>query len=692
MSIIRILALAAASLLFQATESETDWPEYHGDGARSHYSPLDQIDTSNVRRLKVAWAYHSGGADTIRNRTQIQCNPIIVNGVLYGVSAHTQAFAVDAATGEEIWTTNLPDNGGTTSRGVAYWTGRKHKRLFFGAGQWLYALDPATGELAKEFGDNGRINLKTGIDRPGADNYVSSNTPNTIYKNLIITGTRVAESETALLGDIRAYDARTGRLVWTFRTIPEKGEAGYETWSPEHPRQRHGGANAWMGMAIDRPRGIVYIPTGSAAPDFYGAGRKGDNLYANCLLALDAATGKKRWHYQLVHHDIWDRDPPAPPNLLTITKNGKKTDVVAQVTKQGFTFVFDRVTGEPIFPINETAFPQDAVPGEAPAKTQPIPQLPEPFTRQSFTEKEINPWAAGRDSIRSVLRKARTGTPYIPLSETMTVFFPGTDGGAQWGGAATDLDGIMYVPAKENPVHMTLRPPRATATAGNQPYTVYCAACHGQDLKGSHDGAYPSLAGLNDRLSKQQVSDLFATGRGMMPSFSHIPETERKAIIDFLFDNDTGKSVTVTQKNVIPYQHTGYNRWYDSKGYPVSTPPWGTLTAIDLNTGRRRWQVPLGEYPELIKKGIPATGTDNYGGPLVTAGGLLFIAAARDEKLRAFDRKTGEMVWEYKLPAAGYASPSTYLIDGKQYLVIACGGGKLNTPSGDQYLAFCLGD
>ena len=697
----RKILMAATMLMigavpgFQMQTGNTDWPEYYRDGARSHYSPLTQVDTRSVGRLKAAWTYASGGADTVFNRTQMQCNPIVIGGVLYGVSANTQAFAIDAATGRQLWKTSLADNGGTTSRGVTYWADGNDKRIFFGAGKWLYALNAVTGGLVAGFGDQGRIDLKTGIERPGADNYVVSNTPNTIYKNLIITAARLSESETALLGDIRAYDARTGVLVWTFHTIPEKGEPGYRTWSPANPRERVGGANPWMGMAIDRERGILYAPTGSAAHDFYGGNRKGNNLYANCLLALDAATGKKLWHYQLVHHDIWDRDPPAPPNLLTITRNGRKQDVVAIVTKQGFTFVFDRVTGKPVYPIREMPFPQEAVPGEWVSPTQPVPQAPKPFTRQSFTEKDVNAFAAGRDSIIQIVRNSNTGSPYTPLTEKNTIFFPGTDGGAQWGGAATDPEGILYVPAKEIPVYTTLIPRRKPTgsdgqTAGGSRYQLYCSPCHGADRKGNHDGSYPSLLRVTGRLSQAQVMDVLEKGRGMMPSFSHISKAEKEAITNFLFDKTSGDAVAVSVEDPVPYQITGYNRWYDKNGYPVSSPPWGTLTAVDLNTGEHRWQVPLGEYPGLTQKGIPATGTDNYGGPLVTAGNLVFIAASRDEKIRAFDKTTGEIVWEAELPAAGYATPSTYMINGRQYVVIACGGGKLNTKSGDKYIAFAL--
>lgn len=689
-----VLVILFAGFIFRQDSNDTDWTEYNGDGARSHYSTLSQVNIENVNQLKVAWTYASGGADTAGNRTQIQCNPIIIQGILYGVSANTQAFAINAVTGKEIWKTALTDNGGTTSRGVTYWSDKQEKRIFFGAGKWLYALDANTGKPINSFGENGRINLKTGMERPGADDYILSNTPNTIYKNLIIVGTRVSESETALRGDIRAFDVLTGKKIWTFHTIPQKGEFGYETWEQQPARENIGGANSWAGMAIDGKRGIVYIPTGSAAYDFYGGNRPGANLYANCLLALDASTGKKLWHYQLVHHDIWDRDPPAPPNLITVTHQGKQIDAVAQITKQGYIFVFDRVTGKPLFPIKETAFPLDGVPGEKVHISQPIPTLPIPFTRQSFTEKNLNTFVADRDSLTKLIQKARTGSAYIPIGFDMTIFYPGTDGGAQWGGAAADPEGILYIPAKEIPVYTSLIKKETTnkknGTNGPKLYQLNCAACHGADKTGNHDGSYPSLVNIEKRLNEKQVQQLLRTGRGMMPAFSHISQTERNAVVDFIFNKNTGKEIISTQKSDVPYQHTGYNRWYDRNGYPISQPPWGTLTAVDINTGQHKWQVPLGEYKELTAKGIPPTGTDNYGGPLVTASGLIFIAASKDEQFRAIDKQTGKTLWTFKLPAAGYASPSTYSVEGKQYVVIACGGGKLNTKSGDQFVAFAL--
>ena len=701
LSTLALLLLMAGAVIPENPAPNIDWTEYNGDGARSHYSPLSQITTQNVQSLKVAWTYAAGGADTLGNRTQMQCNSIIINGILYGVSPDTQAFAIDATTGQPRWKTSLSDNGGTLSRGVTYWTDGKERRIFFGAGKWLYALDADTGKPIANFGQNGRIDLKLGIERPGADEYVRSNTPNTIYKNLIIVGARVSENETALLGDIRAFDVRTGKLAWTFHTIPQPGELGYTTWSPVQPRQRLGGANAWAGMAIDRQRGIVYIPTGSAAYDFYGGNRKGDNLFANCLLALDASTGKRLWHFQTVHHDIWDRDPPATPNLLTVTHNGpdgrfQRIDAVAQTTKQGFVFLFDRLTGKPLFPVEERPFPTDGVKGEVVSPTQPIPLKPSPFAKQSFTVADVNPWATDRDVIVAQLQKARTGGPYIPLTSTMTIFYPGTDGGAQWGGSATDPDGIIYIPAKQNPCYSSLvaqkQPDANASVTGAQLYKQNCSTCHGADRQGNHDGSYPSLLGINNRLSAEAIHQVLLRGRGMMPAFSHLAEGQRKAIVDFLANKTTATSSLQANSKVVlsPYQHTGYNRWYDKAGYPVSAPPWGTLTAIDLNTGEHRWQVPLGEYKELTERGIPPTGTDNYGGPLATAGGLLFIAATRDEQFRAIDKKTGKTLWQVSLPAAGFATPATYSVGGKQFVVIACGGGKLNRKSGDKYIAFAL--
>jgi quinoprotein glucose dehydrogenase len=689
-----LLFLAIGALIyFSSPRQDVEWVSYDGNNARSHYSTLDQVNIHNASCLKIAWSYSSGGADSLHNRTQIECNPIEVHGILYGVSANTQAFAIDAATGEELWKTQVKDNGGTTSRGVTYWEKDGDERIFFGAGKWLYAFNAVDGQPIKDFGVNGRIDLEQGLRRPGADHYVSANTPNTVYKDLIITGVRVSESETALLGDIRAYNAKTGTLVWTFHTIPAPGEPGFDTWSPPNPRQHLGGANSWMGMALDIKRGILYAPTGSAAFDFYGGNRKGNNLYANCLLALDAASGKLLWYQQLVHHDIWDRDPPAPPNLLTVHQGGKEIPAVAQVTKQGYVFAFNRLTGQPLFPIDEKAFPQDGIQGEAVSPTQPVPRLPLPFTRQSFTEHDFSAFVANRDSLVQLLRQARTGGPFIPVTDKMTIFYPGTGGGAQWGGAGTDPQGTIYIPAKEIPVYTRLvykETPALKKVTGETLFDMHCAACHGKDRRGSPDGSYPSLINISSRITIKDISQLLKTGRGMMPSFSHLSEAERGAIIRYVYDNTRVTVATDTVRSDVPYRHTGYNRWYDQSGYPVNTPPWGTLTAIDLNSGKRRWQIPLGVYASLIKKGVPPTGTPNFGGPVVTAGGLVIMAGTPDELIRIFDKNTGKLLWKHALPTGGYATPCTYSVKGKQYIVIACGGGKLGSRAGDRYVAFSL--
>jgi quinoprotein glucose dehydrogenase len=681
------------SCTFQSTKNKkADWPEYNGGPDRNHYAALNEINKENISGLEVAWIYHSGGADTINNRTQMQCNPIIIDGIMYGVSADSQAFAIYADSGKELWKTTIRDETfSMTSRGVTYFANDGKPVIFFGYGEWLYALDAKSGKPVATFGAGGKINLRDGLSRPGADKYIVYNTPGIIHKNLLITGGRVAEGPTALAGDIRAFDAHTGKLAWTFKTIPANNEPGSETW-PKDARKNNGGANSWMGMAIDRKTEIVYAPTGSASFDFYGGDRKGNNLYANSLLALDANTGKRIWHFQFVHHDIWDRDPPAPPNLVTIRKNNQDIDAVVQLSKQGFMFVFDRKTGAPIFPVEERPVPASTMPGEHAAATQPFPTLPEPFTRQSFTEDNIRKDVANSDSVHLQLQRSKTGQPFIPLSSIRTLFFPGTDGGAQWGGAAVDPQNVMYIPAKEVPVYSSLVPTPALSkkNPGEALYQVHCGSCHGADRRGDHGGNYPSLTDINTRYTPSQLIEIINKGRGMMPSLAHISKNEKDAVVAFLLGNKSQNIQTGVKLSTNPYVITGYNRWYDSAGYPVNTPPWGTLTAVNLSSGKRLWQVPLGEYAALKAKGVPATGTDNYGGPLVTESGLIFIAATPDKKFRAIDKKNGKVLWEHDLPAAGFASPSSYSVNGRQYIVIACGGGKLKGQSGDSYVAFAI--
>lgn len=696
---VTILCVSLVGLTYQA--AETDWPEYLGGPDRNHYSPLNQINTTNVGQLTQAWAYSAPDSG------QMQVSPIVVKGVLYGVTAAVQAFALDAATGRELWRFGDPLKAWhSTSRGVAYWTdGKGDERILYTVGPWLYALDARTGKPIVGFGEAGRVSLRAGLGAQAAEKSVISNTPGTIFENLIVMPMRLSEGSDAAPGHIQAFDVRTGKLVWVFHTIPHPGEYGYETWPKDAWKNTEvGAANNWAGMAIDRKRGILFVPTGSAAFDFYGGNRKGQNLFANCLLALNARTGKRLWHYQMVHHDVWDRDFPAPPNLVTLRQTGpdgrpRTVDAVAQPTKSGHVLVFDRVTGKPLFPIPEVAVEQSDLPGESTWPMQPQPLKPAPFARQTLTEADLNPYTTDRDSLLTVFRRIKKGY-MAPPSKQGTLIFPGFDGGAEWGGAAVDPEGVMYVNANEMAWVLTMiDAPKQDALAhlstGARLYTLQCASCHGPERKGNPKSGFPSLIDINQRRDRAYVMQVVSQGKGMMPGFTTLKPEEKQALVAFLFGDEKQEMAGVAtakgaQPPQLPYKTTGYNKFLDSKGYPAISPPWGTLNAINLNTGELVWKNTLGEFKELTAKGIPPTGTENYGGPVITAGGVLFIAATKDEMFRAYDKKTGKLLWETKLPAAGYATPCTYAVGGKQYVVIACGGGKLGTKKGNQFIAFAL--
>ncbi len=692
-----------------------DWPVYLGDKLSSHYSTLDQINTSNVHRLKVAWMYHTGDADTLTH-SQIQCNPIVIDGVLYATSPRLKLFALDAATGNQKWTFDpFADTSKTivqinANRGVAYWRDGDDKRIFYSAGSYLYAVNAKTGKIISSFGDQGRVDLHDGLDRDVKNLYVVSTSPGIIYKDLLILGTRVAEAGDAAPGHIRAYDVHTGKRRWIFHTIPHPGEYGYDTWENKDAWKYVGGANNWAGMSLDEKRGAVYISTGSATFDFYGGLRKGKDLFTDCILALDAATGKYIWHYQTVHHDLWDRDPPATPNLVTIDSSGKKIDAVAQVTKTGFVFILNRDNGQPLFPVHEMRVPDSStLVGEQPWPTQPVPELPKPFTLQNFTEADINTLVpeSSQAVVRKKLAQLQTGNMFLPPSEKGTVIFPGYDGGAEWGGAAYDpATGYLFVNANQVPWTLTMVkatsekkvPQQTMAEHGKTVYINNCMSCHGKNREG---GNYPSLQHIDRKYSEAEVLQIIDNGRRMMPAFKQLPDKDKKSLLTFLLNMKEGKMPLTVSDNkeviskterspLLPYTMTGYNKLRTPEGYPANKPPWGTLTAINLNTGKTIWHIPLGEYPELQKKGIPTTGTENYGGPIVTAGDLLFIAATSDGKFRVFEKATGKLLWEASLPTAGFATPSTYKVNGKQYVVIACGGGKLDAKSGDTYVAFAL--
>jgi len=709
-----IFTIITSLLAFSCQESRyATWEVYGGGIENIRYSALKHIDTSNVHRLAKVWEYRAGDADAF---TQIQTNPIIVGRTMYGVSPKLKLFALDAATGARKWefdpyTVDSQDTKGpgyfsmNVCRGLTYYGGHSPARLFYAAGASLFCIEAATGKPLSSFGNDGRLDLHQDLGRDVADLYIAMTTPGVIYGDLLIIGSKVEENAAAAPGYIRAYDVQTGKLRWKFHTIPQPGEEGYETWDDPEAWKHIGGANAWAGFSLDAARGILYAPLGSASYDFYGGKRTGDNLYANAILALDAATGKHLWHFQTVHHDVWDRDLPTAPALVTLKIKGKMVDALAQPTKSGFIFLLDRVTGRPLFPVDERPVPtQSGLHGEKLAQTQPWPRGIAPFARQSFTEADINPFVAKaeQDSIRQVLRKVSTGFMFNPPSEAGTVIFPGFDGGAEWGGPAFDPStGLLYVNANEMPWILTMVPREVQAArqetkgqAGARLYRANCMACHGPARQGS--GENPTLIGVEKKYSPDKLRTLLQSGRRMMPAFAHLKASELEAVAAWVLGLEKeasqpylGPAAASSPYRNLPYTSTGYNKFLTAEGYPAIAPPWGTLNAIDLASGTIAWKIPLGETPALLKKGIH-TGTENYGGPVVTAGGLVFIAASRDGKFRAFHKKTGKLLWETALPFPGFATPAVFEVDGRQMVVVACGGGKLGTPSGDTYVAFAL--
>jgi quinoprotein glucose dehydrogenase len=664
-----------------------DWPVSGGSSENRHYSSLSQINRANVKQLEMAWSYDTG------EKGGMQTSPLVVDGVLYGISPTQKIFAVNAATGNVLWNFDSGIKGMQPDRGLAYWSNDSDRRILVGVMNFLYALDAATGKPIPTFGINGRVDLQENLGRDPRFLSIALTSPGIVFKDLIIVGGRNPETLPAPPGDVRAYDVRSGKLRWSFHTIPHPGEFGYDTW-PKDAWKQSGAANNWAGMAVDPQRGIVYVPTGSAASDFYGADRVGDDLFANCLIALNAETGERLWHFQAVKHDIWDRDFPAAPVLVTLLRDGKPVDAVVQTSKQGFVYMFDRVTGKLLVPIESRKYPHSVLAGEVAAEEQSLPTWPKPYARQSLSEDmlttrtpEAHQWAL--EQFRKTIHEGQ----FVPFRvDAETIVFPGFDGGAEWGGAAVDPDtDVIYVNSNEMAWRAALFEDKG-AHGAKAVYLSQCSVCHGREMQGAPP-EMPSLVGIGNHKSPAEISAVIRGGKGRMPGFPNLSEDRLNGLVNFLLTGESKElSSAEPQSEGVQYRLTGYRRFLDPDGYPAIAPPWGTLNAINLNTGEYKWKINLGEYPELAARGMKNTGSENYGGPVVTAGGLLFIGATNyDKKFRAFDKATGELLWETTLPFSGNATPITYSVKGRQFVAIAAGGGKdPKSGSGGVYVAFAL--
>lgn len=684
-----------------------DWPIYRGDSKGNQYVALAQINATNVHKLRPAWEFHTGDAAA---RSTMYANPLVINGVMYISTPSLKAMAINAATGARIWSFDpAAYNNGTVirlrNRGVTYWKGAEGERIFDFVGDRVYAVDAKTGELIRSFGAGGHIDLRENLGVDPSTVTLEMTTQGAIYKNFLILGSRVNETYGASPGHIRAYDTVTGQLKWVFHTIPQSGEFGHETW--EWPTgETFGGANAWGGVTVDEQRGWAFVATGSATDDFYGGFRKGRDLFADTVIALDATTGERKWHYQTVHHDLWDYDNPQAPILVDVRTGNTTRAAVVQLTKMGLLFMFDRETGVPVFPVYEMPVPRSDVPGEETWPTQPFPVKPQPLVRQAITEADLtNITPEAHAYALQLFRQYRSGSIYTPPSLQGNITMPSHLGGAEWHGASFDPTlNVLYVNVNEIPTINRLRPVYGTGTGGGragsqggqgqvqlgrQIYETNCMSCHGSDRKGTPP-AIPPL--LNLDLSRQEYRATITGGRNSMPAFRQFRAPELAALAAYV-----GSAPTTAAPGGSPTAHRytidGYPQFTDAQGFPAISPPWGTLNAINLATGDILWKVPLGEYPALAAKGIHNTGTMNFGGAVATAGGVLFIAATADEKIRAFETHSGRVLWEAQLPAGGYATPSVYMVNGKEYVVITCGGGGKNaTKSGDAVVAFALPD
>ncbi len=649
-----------------------NWASYFGDPAGTHFSSLTQITRDNVSQLREVWRFETPDPGSL------QTTPLVIDGTMYVVSPQQKVIALDAATGEQQWVFDSGIGTQTAVRSLGWWSDDTESRLFSSVANYIYALNPADGTVITEFGDGGRIDLRKNLQGVPEDNGFHATSPGTVYKDLYIIGGRVSETTPSAPGDHRAYDVRTGDLRWAFHVIPLPGEPGAETW-PENARQTQGGANAWGGTTIDTDRGIVFIATGSASDDFYGGDRLGDNLYANCVIALNADTGEKLWHFQAVHHDLWDSDFPAPPVLLTVTHDGERVDAVAAASKNGYIYLFDRVTGESLFPIVEEEVPPSTVPGEVAALTQPIPLIPAPLNKRSITRDELTDRTPEMRAWAQAEYDNMLGTQqhYTPLSvDRPTMVIPGWKGGLEWGGITADPEkGIIYINAN-NWISLGMLADTAAfkdSGEGERTYRVQCMGCHGPELEGVPP-SFPSLVDIEQRLSAEEIADVIQNGRGFMPGFPLLDEATVTNIISFISsgEDSVAPARLSSRTSNSKYVFTGYDYFHDPEGFPAGPTPWGTFNAIDMNTGEYLWTVPFGEFEELAEQGITGTGADSHGGSVLTASGVIFAGGTqRDRKFYALNSDNGETLWEGMLPGYDRATPATYAVDGKQYVVIA---------------------
>ena len=679
------------------------WRTYRGTADALQYSSLRQIDTTNVHRLQPAWTYRTGDAG---ERTNIECNPIIIDGTMYVTSPQLDLIALDAATGKEQWRFKPPNEASGVNRGVTHW--EQGQRILYGAGTCLYALDVRSGQPVAAFGENGRIDLRKDLGTDPASLSISLTTPGIIYQDLLIIGSATGEGYNASPGHIRAYDLRSGELSWIFHTLPQPNTFGHDTWQWQ-AGENYGGTNNWGGLSLDEARGVVYVATGSPTYDFYGANRRGENLFSNCVIALDATTGHRKWHYQAVHHDLWDYDLACAPTLMTIPHRGQEVDVLVQPTKMGTLIVLDRETGQPLTDTQETPVPASDVPGEQAHPTQPM-QSNLVIVQQGLEEDRLtNISPEAQAYARQEFAKYRNEGFFTPPSQRGTLAMPSTRGGFGWGGVSYDPENqVLYATANEVALILKINPveeagtklpvrhageiARAENQLGKNLYLTNCSNCHGAQRQGVPN-AFPALTGLRERLKRSQVARIITKGKGSMPAHPQFSAQQLENLVDFLFDTNTVRLPAEAPPARAPdrYVLDGFKLFLDQEGYPATRPPWGTLNAVDMTTFELLWKVPLGAYPELLARGIPPTGTQHFGGCVATAGGLVFAGGSADAKFRAFSTATGEVLWETQLPAGGYATPAVYAVGGRQYVVIAAGGGNRNgTPSGDAYVAFAL--